>query len=196
MGKLQKEACRTLSIYDFRRWGCLNGYSSGVVTWTNGWGKKNSIGYALRVAENREESCLRLNYTVTDNQTGEKKDISNTYPVVSLPCRYGGKRYFFRCSAWKSGVYCGRRVAKLYMGGGCSYFACRHCLDLTYDSRICGYAYTVPDLEESEKKIGRYFYRGKPTRKYRAYLKKEQSFEWSLFRLGARLGCLPKDLEV
>lgn len=191
MGKLQKEKCRTISMYNFKQWGCLIGYSSGVVTWTSGWSeRKNSVSYILCIADDGEESYLQLDYTVTDRQTGEKKEIRQKYPVISLPCQYGGKRYFFRCSVWKNGTYCGRRVANLYMGGGCSYFACRHCLDLTYDSRICGYAYTLPDLEESEKKIGRYFYRGKPTRKYRAYLKKEHSLEQSFFRMARRFDYL------
>lgn len=29
---------------------------------------------------------------------------------------------------------CGRRVRKLYLGPGGTYFACRHCYNLTYES--------------------------------------------------------------
>lgn len=41
-------------------------------------------------------------------------------------CNFGGHRPWLIC------MNCGRRVAVLYSGG--KYFACRHCLDLTYRS--------------------------------------------------------------
>lgn len=55
---------------------------------------------------------------------------SKEYPVSleRTRCNYGGSRVWFRCPA--SG--CGRRVAILYGG---SFFACRHCHQLAYDSQ-------------------------------------------------------------
>ena len=52
------------------------------------------------------------------------------YPVelVRTPCHYGGERTWFRCPGWG----CGRRVGVLY--GGAT-FACRHCLQLVYESQ-------------------------------------------------------------
>ena len=41
-------------------------------------------------------------------------------------CNYGGRRYWFTCD-------CMRRVGKLYINKG--YLACRHCHNLTYQSR-------------------------------------------------------------
>lgn len=43
-------------------------------------------------------------------------------------CTYGGSRPWFLCPA----IGCGRRVAKLYLGGS-GVFACRHCYGLVYD---------------------------------------------------------------
>lgn len=191
MGKIQKEDCRTISIYDFKKWNRLNGFDSGMVTWTSSWSeKKNSVSYVIRIGENMWDSYLELTYTITDSWTDEKIDIKQKYPIVSLPCHYGGRRYFFKCSLSKNGVYCGRMVAKLYLGAGIRYFGCRHCYDLTYASRINGYTYCIPDIEEYGEKIKRWYYRGKPTRKHRMYLKKESSFEKDLIRMAGRLGGL------
>jgi ribosomal protein L37E len=49
------------------------------------------------------------------------------------PCRFGGERPWFACSAESNGVDCGRRVTKLYSVGGL--FACRHCHRLAYESQ-------------------------------------------------------------
>lgn len=187
MSKIHKEDCRTVSIYDFKKWGRLNGFDSGMITWTSPGGNKNSVRYAILIG-NDQESYLKLTYTITDHWTGEKHDIEQEYPIIPLPCHYGGKRYFFQCSLFKNGIYCGRKAAKLYLGAGIKYFGCRHCYDLTYESRINGYSYCIPDIEEYGDSIKRWYYRGKPTRKHTIYLKKEASLNAFLFRLTRRYG--------
>ncbi len=47
------------------------------------------------------------------------------------PCRYGGRRPWFRCP----GVSCGERVRLLYRPRRSRYFACRRCYDLAYASQ-------------------------------------------------------------
>lgn len=47
-------------------------------------------------------------------------------------CNYGSIRPWFICPGY-NGHSCGRRVAILYYNG--LYFRCRHCFDLTYQSR-------------------------------------------------------------
>ena len=68
------------------------------------------------------------------------------------------------------------------------YFGCRHCGELTYASRNQGgrfrYSVSIPDLEEQEAKIGRYFYNGKSTRKYRRLMKMERQFRQSVLLMG------------
>lgn len=49
-------------------------------------------------------------------------------PLDWTACNYGGSRPWFLCPA----IGCGRRVAKLYLGGS-DFFACRHCYRLAYD---------------------------------------------------------------
>jgi hypothetical protein len=60
---------------------------------------------------------------------GAWQEIEEPVALTWTPCHYGGQRPWFRCPGWG----CGRRVAKLYLGGG--YFRCRHCLDLVYESQ-------------------------------------------------------------
>jgi len=62
-----------------------------------------------------------------------KEDISYMVPLTWSPCNFGGSRPWFVCPGLVKGVYCGRRVAKLYLKH--HYFLCRHCHDLTYASR-------------------------------------------------------------
>ena len=183
MSKTTKEDCRTISIYELRKWGCLTGLYSGMINWTSGWsGKKNSVSFTTRVLENQEMNFY-LEYTITDRSTGEKKDIKHKYPILTTPCNYGTKRYWFKCSVYNHGAYCGRRVAKLYLGSGSNYFACRHCYNLSYESRnLSGYGkalgqiVSIPELDELKEKLKRRYYRGKETKRYRRYLKKESRF--------------------
>src|ERR1700730_14154689 len=46
---------------------------------------------------------------------------------------FGGARPWFMCPVQSNGVYCGRRVTKLYGVG--RLFACRHCYRLAYTSQ-------------------------------------------------------------
>lgn len=52
-------------------------------------------------------------------------DIDDVIELTSTPCPYGGTRQWFRCP-------CGRRIALLYHAG--TYFRCRHCYDLRYQT--------------------------------------------------------------
>ena len=130
---------------------------------------------------------IRLEYRTRRWGEDEFKSVEQKYPIVSTSCNYSGQRYWFICSVYRNGIYCGRRVAKLYKGGGSVYFACRHCYDLTYRSRIDGYAYTDSDLDKLGDSIKKWYYNGRPTRKHLRYLKMEESIERDWNRLFIRL---------
>ena len=186
MSKTIKDDCRTVSIYDFKKWDRLDGFDSGQVNWTNSYSeKKNSISYKINTGGLSDEYYMELDYTITDGSTGEKKDIKHKYPIVTTPCNYGGRRYWFECSVYNQGKYCGRRVAKLYLGSGSHFFACRHCYNLSYESRNQGYSYTFPDIDRYREKIKRTHYNGRPTRKYKIWLKMvEQNEKFMMKFLG------------
>jgi hypothetical protein len=59
---------------------------------------------------------------------GDWTPMGYAVPLDWTACTYGGSRPWFRCPA----TGCGRRVAKLYLGGS-GVFACRHCYRLAYD---------------------------------------------------------------
>lgn len=52
---------------------------------------------------------------------------SQTIQVSSLPCHYGGHRYYWHCPT------CSKRVSVLY---GAGRYACRHCIGANYHSQL------------------------------------------------------------
>lgn len=180
MSKTEADGIKKIETSFLKKHGYFTGWKSGTITWTSGWSdNKSSVG--VQVITGDGEEYLRIHYTQTDNSSGEKKDFDYKIPLVSTPCRYGGKRYWFICPMSRSGKYCGKRVGVLYKDG--DYFACRHCYDLTYSSRnLSGVAksfgsiVSIPDLEKAEADVKRYYYRGKPTKRYLRYLNMERKF--------------------
>lgn len=159
-----------------KKQGYFKGWLSGTITWTRSgmWGEsKSSVGISVSTLDG--DGYLHINYTQTDNDTGEKKEFDYKIPLTTTPCRYGSKRYWFQCPWYKNDVYCGRRVGTLYKDG--DYFACRHCYNLTYSSRKENRRYKMfplfnvltieTKIEKLQKQIKRPYYAGKPTRKQR-----------------------------
>jgi hypothetical protein len=124
----------------------------GGVTWSRGGEPIGNISY--RVIGGEEPESLRLIYTITKHDTGEKKDLDYPVRLTTTPLPWGGQRYWFICPA----VGCGRRVSVLYLAPGGDYFACRHCYRLSYRSSLlsshggayAGYS-SRSDLEGSKR---------------------------------------------
>jgi len=127
---------------------------------------------------------VKFNYTVTDRNTGEKTDYDYKVQLTTTPCNLGGVRYWFICPLSKNGVYCGRRVAKLYCAPGTNYYGCRHCYNLSYERRnesrhgkfgVLGAFLKVDrQIKELNKSIKRWTWSGRPTRKVRKLQALEQ----------------------
>jgi hypothetical protein len=91
--------------------------------WTSSEGSTTSV----LVTAGRD--VVQLDYRV--RALGQDwQPVSQQIPIRWAPCRFGGERPWFLCAASANGVYCGRRVTKLYSGG--RFFACRHCYRLGY----------------------------------------------------------------
>lgn len=160
--------------------------ASRAITWVNSHTKKeNSI--EIKCSELGGRKIIRLIYRVGDEWPGRAMD----YMVFldATPCHFGGKRDWFTCPIIKDGKYCERRVGILYLADG--FFACRHCLNLTYDSRNIGgrmkaggSMVTFPDYEEAKKMIKRYYYNGRKTRKFIRFIKLQN-------KLARQIGMLP-----
>ena len=165
-----------LSIAKLKEFGLLCGCCSTTLTWTRSLsGHKSSIGIAINVLD--EPYYAKLNYTITARDSGEKTDYDYKIGLTTTPCHFGGVRYWFNCPLVRNGVPCGRRVGTLFLSSGGKYFGCRHCYDLSYESRNecrlgrfgqLGYVLKAErQVEELREKVKRRTWRGRPTRKVR-----------------------------
>lgn len=133
--RLTVEKCKDIDVFWLRRndWFC--GFRSGTIAWRNSHGEEtSSVGIQVEVFPDREgEDYVRFIYTST-NRGGEETNLNYKVQLVKTPCYFGGFRYWFICPLTTNGVYCGRRVGKLYLPPNGLYFGCRHCYNLTYKS--------------------------------------------------------------
>ena len=172
------EGCRTVSIWFLKKHGYLNAERCkwGGISWTNRNGEEtSSIGITVSTFE--ADSFVRFHYAVTKRSTGEETEYDYKVQLATTPCHFGGIRYWFTCPLSVNGVYCGRRVAKLYCAPGRNYYGCRQCYDLSYESRnetrsgmfgaYGGVLRTERQIEDLRGQIKRWTWRGRPTRKVR-----------------------------
>lgn len=185
------EDCKSVSISFLKKHGYLNAESSkwGGISWKNCYGEETS-SISIVVSTFEGDSFVRFYYTVTKRSTGEKIECDYKVRLTTTPCNLGGVRYWFICPLSRNGVYCGRRVAKLYCAPGANYYGCRHCYDLSYESRNecrlgrfgqLGYVLKAErQYEELYKSIKRWTWRGRPTKKARRLKLLEQQLNRSL----------------
>lgn len=141
-----------------------------------------------------EEDNIRLRYTHTDSRSDKKEALDYRIRLTTTPCRYGGVRYWFICPLFKNGQRCGKRVGVLYQIG--KYFGCRYCGNIAYASQrkggtFRGSSVTIPDIDKAEKEIKRYYYGGKPTRKYRRAMRLENKLERDFIGFAVKAGWRP-----
>jgi hypothetical protein len=82
------------------------------------WSRSSKVVGKMVVLVQRES--LILSYR------SQGKYVRESVILATTACHFGGYRYWFRCD-------CGKRVAILYAGE--SRFACRHCLNLNYQTQ-------------------------------------------------------------
>lgn len=144
--KTTVEECRALDAARWMREGILlpDVRKGGSWVWMNAYTKQQtaSIGYVVDTMD-PPYCTVRLFYTVTP-YAGEPKHYDYKILLVTTRPHFGGVRWWFRCPLTRNGVPCFRRVQKLYMPPGNSYYGCRHCYDLTYTSS-----------QESDKRVSR-----------------------------------------
>lgn len=127
------ESRNQLDVNRLNRKGLLQPGVSGSVDWSRGDRSLGSIG--LRA----ERGSLILDYQHRRSPSSEWEEVRYPVRLTWTPCNFGGRRPWFICPGVVNGRYCGRRVGTLFNGG--KYFLCRHCYDLTYQSRQDGYRY-------------------------------------------------------
>jgi hypothetical protein len=125
---------------------------------------QKSIIMIIGVFITNDNPSIVLMYTISDRE-GNKADYKDTIRLLTTECYFGGIRYWFGCPS------CGQRVGVLYLAPGNIYFRCRHCNNLSYQSRnrcimeTCGH--TSRQIEKLRSQIKRWTWRGRPTRKVR-----------------------------
>ena len=161
--KIRVDEVRSMDILDLQR---KKVFSRGSgVTWTSSWSRNGEVVASISYrVESREDgpSGLRFMYTITSNDSGEKKDYNYIIPVVSTSCNYGGKRWWYICPLIVNGRSCLRRCRIVYMPSGSEYFGCRECYQLTYESRqrhrenfYEGFEKPYNAAESARKELGR-----------------------------------------
>lgn len=180
MGKRIADYTRKIEASYLRKLGYFKGNTTGRID----WGKNSATGenrVGIMVVTLGGENYMNICYIHRGAIAEEDNYFDYKISLVTTPCRYGGKRYWFLCPLSSNGRYCGRRIGVLYKSG--NYFGCRYCHDLTYESRNVGgklkrfgRIISTPELEEIELEVKRTHYRGVPTKKYLRFLNKKRKF--------------------
>jgi hypothetical protein len=166
------EDCRRIEATWLKKHGYFKESKDGTITWTvNSYENSRS---RISIEVDQVLMQMRLIYTQT-SWSGEKRDMNYTHGLLTTNCNYGGKRHWFECYLRVGGVYCGRRVGVLYKPPGAWYWGCRHCHNLTYESRRDKYRKfalfsKIFKLDEMTELIKPRYWRGKPTKRYKKLL--------------------------
>jgi hypothetical protein len=170
------EECKSVSIPFLRKEGFLCGYDLGSIVWANRFGEETA-SMSVVASTMDADSYVRFIYVMTDRNTGEETPFDYRIPLVSTPCHFGGVRWWFVCTLSRNGVSCGRRVGTVYRPPRVDYYGCRHCYDLSYESRnetrsgmfgaFGGVLRTQRQIKKLRPEIKRWTWRGRPTRKVR-----------------------------
>lgn len=164
------DSAHSIDLTSLRKWGALRERGQdGTIHWTRDGEERGKVFYKTEIACEDQPNTLRLRYTSTSRH-GESHEMDYQVPLVSISCRYGGQKWFFQCP----NASCNRRRRILYEYG--QYFVCRKCTSMWYDSQTyAGNRYrfmqNLFDAEKLEETLKRHYYRGKPTKKFRRFLK-------------------------
>ena len=128
------EECKSIDTPWLNRNGYFCGLKTGCMEWKNAIGEvTGSIGIQVSVSkDDPRENYVRFFCTQTKWSTGEETKLDYKVRLVTTPCNFGGMRYWFICPLVVDDKPCRRRVGKLYLPPGGTYFGCRHCYNLTY----------------------------------------------------------------
>lgn len=129
--KTPVEECLTLSVEDFTKGDLLRPRTSSV-RWLRGGAETAYLVYSVRDMGGSIYVLTLHSPIIHRDQT--IRITQNIHLVTTKLCA-GGKRYWFLCPN------CNRRVGRLHLPYGMSYFFCRRCYDLTY--RSCQESHTL-----------------------------------------------------
>ena len=126
-GKATVEGCRSIDVLEWHRRGYLPPLA------VPGPGPRKPPQRQAASVFQRHGMALSLDVDGRLHMARIGAMSNSGSPSPWTACRFGGERPWFVCSVASNGVYCGRRVTKLYGAG--RLFACRHCYRLAYASQ-------------------------------------------------------------
>jgi hypothetical protein len=163
------EQAKRIEMTYLRKSKLLHCRTSTTLRWNNRGTPSGQIDMRLDTLEDTPDPHIDLDYKVRPHGTDEWKPMDYRVKMESTLCRYGGRRWWFICPNTR----CGRRNSILYSSG--DYFVCRKCAQLKYTSQEYSGKYRILHnlfgIEDYERTMKRWFYRGKPTRKHRRLIK-------------------------
>lgn len=175
--KVKSDTLPKLSVYDMNKRGLFRGLVSESIPVI--CGEEQSSYHIVVSTTNKDAPYVHFIYTI-QRPNGETQKLEYNVSLVTTPCRYGGKRFWFKCPLERDGKSCGLRVGVLYLGG--NYFGCRHCYNLTYKSRglsgkferlgVINMDFVYAAWDPGNWRM----YKGKPTKKYNRLLKMNYKF--------------------
>lgn len=134
--RLDTDRLLKLDVRALRRQGALQSGAASTQTWTR---RGECVG-EIHIIMSRSGDALILSYTIDGNDR-PPEGIRETVHLDTTPCKFGGKRPWFRCPGCSS-----RRVVLFGVEGR---FRCRRCHDLAYT------ATREDELERAARRIGR-----------------------------------------
>jgi len=180
--RIEVERVKQVSIFSLKAYGVLDQDSVCTIWWDDN--KEDSV----RIATDIQAETVRFSYNLIDSDSEEAWEQSSGCWLTTTPCNLGGHRYWFTC-------LCGRRVGVLYRGN--DGFRCRHCYNLTYESRNENHrgvnsgfsrAYRLARrAEKLQSKAKRLFYSGQFTKKYQQIFMLNSQFKQCMETLNRAL---------
>jgi len=143
------ESALTLDVRRLARMGILREGARGSLTWSRDGTEHASLGYAVTLHE--QAGTLTLFYTAPDRDTGERKSITCTIALSSIPLHYGGRRWYLHCPLT------GRRAQTLHKWNGIAQFCHRDAIrpKPTYASqRVSGSDRIIAQRWAIRRKLG------------------------------------------
>jgi len=174
----QIDCLNSIDMKYLKKWGVLKQSCYwGRYIWSRNDEETASISYSTNL-DSPDGNHIRLTYRNKDRHAEEWESMEYRVPMVSTSCHFGSVRWWFLCPNTR----CNRRCRKLYNYG--KHFVCQKCTGYWYDSqtwqnrRFRVYKKYFDTSDYYQKNVKREFYKGKPTRKYRMYLRMSNSITY------------------
>jgi hypothetical protein len=135
--RLTVEQCFALSVADLRRAGLFERPlgTESQVNWSDTEGLEIFQADVWVTPSTGGRLLLRVRYEISDLETGRRGSGIRNIQIVETKCPFGGARRWLICPLVRqNGLFCRRRVVKLFLPQGAREWACATCHRLLHRS--------------------------------------------------------------